>query len=471
MTVTRQGDDLQIKTAVATDFADRVQEDRYVFDGAEHDVTTPGIGSGKRVAKRVDASSFTGVDQISGPNGVTTIERSWSLAKDGTEVTIDLTTNGFGGRTQSHRIFTHGDSAAATTPTGPSRLFPVDLTVPVPPSPFRQNGRTQLVYELALRSFRAGDIEWTALEVLDDTGRALASYEGDALAGMLARPGTTPGLDQPRRIAAGMSAVAYLWISIDGDPPRGLKHRATFALPSASSGARRVVESDAVAVGPPAPVIGPPTKGRGWVARWISNTSFHRRGMFPVDGRASIAQRFAIDWNRYDDQGIEQKGEAADNTTYSVYGQEVIAVADATVVKVIDGVAQNQPPNIAPGVGFDPEQALGNSVVLALPGHLFATYAHMQPGSLKVKSGDQVRRGQLLGLVGNSGNATGPHLHFHLATGPGLSGEGVPYGIDVFQRLGVENVDGDTPAWDAKSRSTSTARGELPAEHDVVAFR
>jgi murein DD-endopeptidase MepM/ murein hydrolase activator NlpD len=149
----------------------------------------------------------------------------------------------------------------------------------------------------------------------------------------------------------------------------------------------------------------------------------------------------------------------------------VLAVADAVVVKVIDGVAQNQPPNIAPGVAFDPEQALGNSVVLALPGHLFATYAHMQPGSLKVKSGDRVRRGQVLGLIGNSGNATGPHLHFHLATGPGLSGEGVPYEIDAFDRLGAENVDGDTPVWDPKLASSSTARGELPAEHDVVAFR
>ena len=268
-----------------------------------------------------------------------------------------------------------------------------------------------------------------------------------------------------------MTAVAYLWISVDGEPPRGLRHRATFALPSASSAARRLVESDTVAVGPPALVIGPPTKGRGWVARWISNTSFHRRGMFPVDGRAWIAQRFAIDWNRYGDQGIEQTGDAADNATYSVYGQEVLAVADATVVNVIDGVAQNHPPNIAPGVGFDPEQALGNSVVLALPGRLFATYAHLQPGSVKVKSGDRVRRGQLIGLVGNSGNATGPHLHFHVATGPGLSGEGVPYVIDSFDRLGAENVDGDSPVWDPKSASTAITRGELPAEHDVVAFR
>ena len=471
MTVVAEGMGIHVKTAIVTDFADRVQEDQYVFDGAEYDVTTPGAGSGKRSAKREGARSFRANDRLKGPNGEVAIERVWSVSEDGSEISIDLTSNGFTGRTQTHRVFTRGEGAVAPAPAESSRIFPVDLTVPLPPSPFRQHGRTQLVYELALRSFRGGEIEWKALDVLDETGRVLGSYEDDALAGILARPGAQPGLEQPRRIAAGMNAVAYLWLSVEGETPKSLRHRATFTIPSASSGARRVIHSDAIAVGPPAPLLGPPATGRGWVARWISNSSFHRRGLAPVDGRASIAQRFAIDWNRYDEQGVEQKGDASDNATYSVYGQQVIAVADATVVKVSDGVAQNRPPNIAPGLGFDPEKALGNGVVLELPGHLFATYAHMQPGSIKVKVGERVRRGQLLGLVGNSGNATGPHLHFHVATGPGLSGEGVPYVIESFERLGAENVDGDAPVWNPKSAGATSARGEMPAEHDVVAFR
>lgn len=470
MTIAREGDGLRVKTAIVTDFADREQDDLYVFDGAPHDAQSPGAGSGKRIATRQAERAFSAVDTLQGPNGETTISRTWELADDGGELTIDLTVaSAFSGRTESHRVFVRGERAPAAPPAA-SRLFPVDLSVPVPPSPFRQAGKTQLVYELSLRSFRAGEVEWRRLEVLDETGRKLASFEGDDLAGLLGRPGTGPALVAPRRIGAGMTAIAYLWLSVDGAPPRTLRHRAAFSLPSAASGSERVVELPEVAVGAPAIVIGPPARGPGWVVRWISNTSFHRRGAFPVDGRAGIAQRFAIDWNRYDEKGVEQSGDESENATYSVFGQEVVAVADATVAKTIDGVPQNSPPNIAPGVGLDPEKALGNCVVLQLSNGLYATYAHMQPGSIAVKVGDPVHRGQRLGKVGNSGNATGPHLHFHLATGPGLEGEGMPYVLDGFEKLGEENVAGDKPTWNPAAATPAAVRGELPSEHAVVAF-
>lgn len=468
MTITREGEALLVKTVIVTDFGDRTQDDRYVFDGAEYDTQTPGAGAGKRTTTRTGERTFTSTDHLKGPSGDTTIERAWSMSEDQREVTIQLTSTGFGGRVQTRRVFTRGESASAPAVSA-SRLFPVDLAVPVAPAPFRQGGKVQLVYELALRNFRVGEIEWKRLEVLDDAGRAIATYEGADLESMLTRPGTPPSLEQPRRIGGGMAAVAYLWVAIDGATPHALRHRASFALPSASTGAERIVDSALTPIGAPAVSVGPPARGRGWVARWISNTSFHRRGLFPVDGQAQIAQRFAIDWNRYDDKGVEQSGDESQNATYSVFGQEVIAVADATVAKVIDGVPQNSPPNIAPGVGFDPEKALGNSVVLALPDGLFATYAHMQPGSIQVKVHDRVHRGQLLGRVGNSGNATGPHLHFHIATGPGLQGEGVPYVIDEFEQLGSESLEGDKPAWDPSARPTRL-HGELPVEHAVVAF-
>jgi hypothetical protein len=471
MTIAGESDDLRVQTTIVTDFGERVQDDRYVFDGAEHELTAPGAQSGVRTATQDGERAFRAVDHLKGPNGVTTIERAWKLSEDGRALTIDLTATGFAGRSQSERVFTRGDVARSAAPRSlQPRLFPVDMSVPVAPSPFRQDGKLQLVYEIELRNFRAGDVEWQRLEVLDSEGASLATFEGDALQSMLTRPGSPPDLAQPRRIGGGMLAVAFLWLSIDGPAPKALRHRAAFTLPAASFGAERVVESGPVPVGAPAPVLGPPARGKGWVVRWISNTSFHRRGLFPVDGRAQIAQRFAIDWNRFDDEGVEQSGDESNNASYSVFGQEALAVADATVVKLIDGVPENSPPNTAAGVGLDPELALGNCIVLALPGGLYATYAHLQPGSLRVKPGESVRRGQTLGLVGNSGNATGPHLHFHLATGPGLQGEGMPYVFESFELLGSENADGATPGWNPKSAKPTKIRGELPAEHSVVAF-
>lgn len=89
----------------------------------------------------------------------------------------------------------------------------------------------------------------------------------------------------------------------------------------------------------------------------------------------------------------------------------------------------------------------------------FAFYAHLQPGSLKVKVGDRVKRGQVLGLVGNSGNSTEPHLHFHLADSKSpLGSEGLPYVLDSF---------------DAKAKPDGVAtkhKQEIPLEDEVVTF-
>jgi hypothetical protein len=66
-------------------------------------------------------------------------------------------------------------------------------------------------------------------------------------------------------------------------------------------------------------------------------------------------------------------------------------------------------------------------VVVKIAPKRFAFYAHMQPGSLRVKEGDRVRKGQILGLLGNTGNTDAPHLHFHIMDGPSpLQSNGLP---------------------------------------------
>ena len=64
-------------------------------------------------------------------------------------------------------------------------------------------------------------------------------------------------------------------------------------------------------------------------------------------------------------------------------------------------------------------------------------YAHMQKDSVTVQVGDHVKRGQVLGKLGNTGNTSAPHLHFQLMAGPSaLGAQGVPYLIDSFQLAG-----------------------------------
>ena len=57
-------------------------------------------------------------------------------------------------------------------------------------------------------------------------------------------------------------------------------------------------------------------------------------------------------------------------------------------------------------------------------------------GTLRVKPGERVRRGHAIGRLGNSGNSTGPHLHFHIPDrGQPLAAEGLPYVIDSWERM------------------------------------
>jgi murein DD-endopeptidase MepM/ murein hydrolase activator NlpD len=79
------------------------------------------------------------------------------------------------------------------------------------------------------------------------------------------------------------------------------------------------------------------------------------------------------------------------------------------------------------------ETVAGNHIILDLGHGRYALYAHLQPGSLKVKLGDHVKRGQVLALVANSGNSIEPHLHFQLTNGNSPQGsEGIPYALESF---------------------------------------
>jgi murein DD-endopeptidase len=479
--VEQNGDTLRVATTLVTDNADRVIDDLYELGAGERDFPPqmPGLTPkvARRTARRTGERTLEVSDHIEGENvgGPATFDivRNWELSADGKTLTIDQAVTNFGFTTRSHRVLVQGgggQGGGASAPAVNARMFPVDLAVPIAPTAFRSNGKTNLVYELHVTSFRGSDVEWKRLDVLADDGRPLASYSGAELEKLLTRPGLA-GTKEPRRIGAGLRAVAFLWIPIDGPAPAHLRHRAAFTIPASAAGSERLVEGADVAVRPSAVVIGPPVRGGAWVVRWMSDTSFHRRGLMAVDGGARIAQRFAIDWNRFAADGAEWKGEGKENADYSVYGQEVIAVADAVVARAINSIPENVPGSMNPAVTAGIETATGNCVVLRLAEGAYATYAHLKTGSVRVKEGQRVHRGDVLGLTGNSGNATGPHLHFHLSTGPILEGEGLPYVFDSFEVVGKED---DTPGdgqWSGGGGAPVLHQKELPAEHMVLRFQ
>lgn len=126
------------------------------------------------------------------------------------------------------------------------------------------------------------------------------------------------------------------------------------------------------------------------------------------------SQRRAADLIKVDATGKSHRGAGRELTDYYAYGQDVLAMTDGVVVTAIDGV-----PDSVPGT-LNPYVATGNLVVVRHAGDLHSAYAHLVPGSLKIKPGDRVRRGQVLGACGNSGNSSEPHLHVQLMDGPRL---------------------------------------------------
>ena len=119
------------------------------------------------------------------------------------------------------------------------------------------------------------------------------------------------------------------------------------------------------------------------------------------------------------------------------------------VILVKDGIPENIPGHFGEGslaVVMSSETLAGNTIALDLGGNQFAHYDHLQPGSLRVKVGQRVRRGQVLALIGNSGSSFEPHLHFELTTDARtLYGEGLPYTLDQYHGLPLQDVRVDFP--------------------------
>jgi hypothetical protein len=206
----------------------------------------------------------------------------------------------------------------------------------------------------------------------------------------------------------------------------------------------RIGETPVVSTAPV--VLGPPLVGQGYVAAdGCCDSIRHVRALLALDGTFHLAQRFAVDWEQIDEKNTLVAGDTRVPANYHIYGKPILAVADGTVVGTRDDL-QDQVPGALPA-NLPLDEADGNFVVLDIGAGLFVNYAHMRPGSVKVKLGDKVRRGDRLGEVGNTGNSQAPHLHLHVMDGASpLASNGLPYVFDSFtipavDEAGTEDFD------------------------------
>jgi murein DD-endopeptidase MepM/ murein hydrolase activator NlpD len=160
-------------------------------------------------------------------------------------------------------------------------------------------------------------------------------------------------------------------------------------------------------------------------------------------------------------------------SSYAYFGDEIYSVAAGTVVAIEDGLPEQVPGKMPDGATL--QIAAGNHVVVDIGEGHFAFYAHMQPGSVRVKAGDKVSTGQVLGLLGNSGNTDTPHLHFHVMDGPSpLLANGLPYVFTSFMSGGPIADEqplftGGVVSIDAGAFS-GPHRNQLPLNLEVISF-
>jgi hypothetical protein len=179
--------------------------------------------------------------------------------------------------------------------------------------------------------------------------------------------------------------------------------------------------------------IAPPLVGPNWVdANGCCGMTPHRMAMNPLNGQLWAAERFAIDYVQLLPDGRLFNGDKTKPDSYPSFGADIHAVADGHVVAVVDGLPDQVPGKNPTGLPLD--QYAGNHIVQDLGDGNYALYAHLKTGSIKVNVGDRLSSGQVIALLGNSGNSDGPHLHFHVMSTPDpLRSNGLPFVLSSFR--------------------------------------
>jgi len=300
-------------------------------------------------------------------------------------------------------------------------------------------GHRHSAYELYVTNWGKTPLKITTLEVNgkdDEKIVATLSASGKQLAAMfvpVGGDGTKPNDPALKPGETGIFFIFIDWLPSQDDPDT-FDTAITIEQHGERSGSG-TIHTAALDLNQDDPiVIHSPLQGKNWLAaNGPSNTSAHRRAMLPINGQPHIGQRYAIDWIQLGDDGQAFTGDVHDNKSYHAWDQEIHAVADGKIVEVKDGIPENIPSSGKLAVQITNDTLPGNRIIEELSEGHYAAYAHLRPGTIKVKVGDTVHAGDVIAHLGNTGNSTEPHLHFQVCDAPSFpASEGLPFAIDQY---------------------------------------
>lgn len=342
-------------------------------------------------------------------------------------------------------------TTSTTTPTvagtGPTSLTPVLATTVAAPMPVpATDGKIHLAYELQLTNILDREVTLTSVDVRT-ADRTVLNLTGDRLSYWTRVLGShTP----TTKLGPAQSAAIWLDVALDpGDSvPAQLVHAIGVSVaqpkpPLIPASMTETVAPVTVQARKPA-VIAPPLTGPNWVdANSCCDMTPHRMALNPLNGQLWAAERFAIDYVQLLPDLRMLVGDKTKPESYPGFGADIHAVADGTVVAVVDGLPEQVAGTSPTDLPLD--QYAGNHIVQDLGDGNYALYAHLKTGSIKVKAGDRLTSGQVIALLGNSGNSDGPHLHFQVMSTPDpLRSDGLPFVLSAFRLDGrIASIDAE----------------------------
>jgi len=187
---------------------------------------------------------------------------------------------------------------------------------------------------------------------------------------------------------------------------------------------------------------------------WAPNTPGTK---IPSHGTDMLGQRYAfdfvmVDWSKnkrpYDGSDLRYFLLGMPLSKWYGWGRSVYAPCDGKIVVAKDGIKERRRLHpisdlfaaLKNGLFFNPKKhdisrLAGNHVIMQTQNE-YAFFAHFQTGSVCVTEGQEVKKGEMLGRVGHSGNSTAPHLHFQLAdSADWLIAKGISCAFKKYERF------------------------------------
>lgn len=332
----------------------------------------------------------------------------------------------------------NGD-ALAQQGFGAGLPVPIEITARSYPVAIFQDGGWVIVYEFWIFNPKHYALEINNLTISDQQEKEVYYFKGASLRAIVYRfpslePDTEETKENPVTLMPGEKAIIYLWLRVNSGAkiPKSLAHTFEFSRTQDDGPILLSKAGPTLSVTKNEMIIPSPVRGGQWlVGNGFSNDADHRRFLTIYD-KMVIPQRFGADFLKLGRDGNNAQNGGGTLKDFYSYSEPLYAVGDGEIVRVV-----NKFPDDIPGqphsIPINWESFGGNQVVLQLGPGVFALYAHLMADSIKVKIGQKVGKGTLIGLIGNSGNSTSPHLHFQMMDGQEPNGsEGIPFVFEAF---------------------------------------